>query len=166
MVETAAVDAFGANVGDRQQTILRAADELAATPGISGLRLSPLMESVALTPDGPSTEEPGYINAVALLQTTLTARELLEAGWAIENRHGRTRGAQWAPRTLDIDVIAYGNLILAEPDLVIPHPQAHLRTFVLQPWCELDPDAYLPGVGRVADLLARLYSNLSLGASS
>jgi 2-amino-4-hydroxy-6-hydroxymethyldihydropteridine diphosphokinase len=166
VAEVSAVIAFGANLGDRQHTIRAAADELAMTPGITELRLSALVESVALTADGPSPHEPGYINAVALVQTTLSPHELLEAGLAIENRHGRTRGVQWAARTLDIDVIAYGDLILVEPDLVIPHPHAHLRTFVLEPWGDLDADAYLPGVGRVADLLAHLYSHLSLGAPS
>jgi 2-amino-4-hydroxy-6-hydroxymethyldihydropteridine diphosphokinase len=151
-----AVLAFGANLGERDKTIRAAATELASSPGILSVRLSSLVESVAVTPAGPSLEEPAYLNAVALVQTTLSPRELLSTALRIEERFGRVRAQRWASRTLDIDIVAYGDTRVSEPDLVVPHPQAAHRLFVLSPWLELDPQATLIGVGRVADLAAAL----------
>lgn len=147
-----AVLAFGANLGERDQTIREAARELASSPGILSVRLSSLVESVAVTPAGPSQEEPAYLNAVALVQTTLTPRELLQTALRIEQQFGRVRTQRWAARTLDIDIVAYADACVSEPDLVIPHPQAANRLFVLSPWLELDPEAHLAGIGRVADI--------------
>jgi 2-amino-4-hydroxy-6-hydroxymethyldihydropteridine diphosphokinase len=151
-----AVLAFGANLGERAQTIRAAASELASTTGILSVRLSSLVESVAVTTAGPSREEPAYLNAVALVHTTLTPRELLHTALRIEQRFGRVRSERWAARTLDIDIVAYGDRRVNEPDLVVPHPQAAHRHFVLSPWLELDPQAFLQGAGRVADLVAAL----------
>lgn len=151
-----AVLAFGANLGERDQTIREAASKLASSPGILSVRLSTLIESVAVTPAGPSPQEPAYLNAVALIQTTLTPRELLGAALRIEQQFGRERTHRWAARTLDIDIVAYSDMRVNEPDLVIPHPQAAFRLFVLSPWLELDPEATLAGVGRVADIAAAL----------
>lgn len=152
----ATVLAFGANLGERAPTIREAASELASSPGILSVRLSSLVESVAVTPAGPSSDEPAYLNAVALVQTTLTPRELLHTALRIEQQFGRVRTQRWAARTLDIDIIAYDDVRVSEPDLVIPHPQAQNRLFVLAPWLELDPDASLAGAGRVAEIVAAL----------
>jgi 2-amino-4-hydroxy-6-hydroxymethyldihydropteridine diphosphokinase len=152
----AAVLAFGANLGERAPTINEAARELASSPGIISVRMSSLVESVAVTPVGPAPDEPAYLNAVALVQTTLTPRELLHTALHIEQRFGRVRTQRWAARTLDIDIVAYGDVRVSEPDLEIPHPQAANRMFVLVPWLELDPEASLEGVGRVADIAAAL----------
>lgn len=151
-----AVLAFGANLGERDQTIREAASKLASSPGIVSVRLSSLIESVAVTSAGPSPQEPAYLNAVALIQTRLTPRELLQTALSIEQQFGRERTHRWAARTLDIDIVAYADTSVNEPDLVIPHPQAAFRLFVLSPWLELDPEATLSGVGRVADIAAAL----------
>jgi len=159
-----AVLAFGANLGERAHTIREAARELESSTGILSVRLSSLIESVAITPAGPSLEEPAYLNAVALIQTTLTPRELLQTALRIEQKFGRVRSQAWAARTLDIDIVAYADTRVSEPDLVIPHPQAAQRLFVLSPWLELDPEATRAGVGRVADIVASLTVADTLGA--
>lgn len=148
--------AFGANLGDRGETIAAAQHELAATPGIAGFRASPLRETTALTAAGPDPDAPAYLNGVALAETTLSPHELLDALQAAETRHGRVRDARWGDRTLDIDLILYGGRVVKDERLIVPHPRAHERDFVLAPWLDLDPDAVLMGHGRVADLLARL----------
>jgi 2-amino-4-hydroxy-6-hydroxymethyldihydropteridine diphosphokinase len=150
------VIAFGANLGERAQTIHAAAAALAATSGIASVTLSSLVESVAVTPTGPSSDEPTYLNAVALVKTTLSPRELLTVALRIEHQFGRVRTQRWAPRTLDIDIVTYGDRRVSDPDLVVPHPQAAHRLFVLGPWLELDPEATLVGVGRVADIVSSL----------
>lgn len=152
--------AFGANLdgatGSRGETILAAQRELAAAPGIGAFRASPLRESVALTPDGPDPLAPRYLNGVALAETTLGPHELLDLLQAAEDRHGRVRGARWADRTLDIDLILYGGRVVKDDRLTVPHPRAHERDFVLAPWLDLDPDAVLMGHGRVDALLVRI----------
>jgi len=152
----ATVLAFGANLGERAQTIRDAASELASSPGILSVRLSSLQESVAVTPAGPAPQEPAYLNAVALVETTLSPRSLLQLALRIEQQFGRVRTQRWAARTLDIDIVAYADARVSEPDLVIPHPEAANRLFVLSPWLELDPEATLAGAGRVADIVAAL----------
>lgn len=148
--------AFGANLGDRGETIAAAQRELAETAGIMGLRASPLRETIALTEAGPDPDAPRYLNGVAIAETTLGPHELLDALQAAEARHGRVRAARWGDRTLDIDLILYGGRVVQDERLTVPHPRAHERDFVLAPWLDLDPDAVLMGHGRVADLLARL----------
>ena len=158
---TAAVLAFGANLGEREQTIRDAALELAARPGILSVVLSSLVESVAVTATGPSTDEPAYVNAVALVNTTLSPRELLNTALDIEQCFGRVRSERWAARTLDIDIVAFGQEQVNEPDLVVPHPHAAQRLFVLQPWLELDPHATLVGVGPVSGIAEHLEARQS-----
>ncbi|MBK0417785.1 2-amino-4-hydroxy-6-hydroxymethyldihydropteridine diphosphokinase [Leucobacter sp. CSA1] len=148
--------AFGANLGDRGETILAAQAELAATPGISDLRASPMRETVALTLEGPDPDAPRYLNAVAAAETVLSPHELLDVMQGIEQRHGRTRDLRWGDRTLDIDLILYGGRVVQDDRLTVPHPRAHERDFVLAPWLDLDPDAVLMGHGRVDRLLAAL----------
>lgn len=107
-------------------------------------------------PVGPGNQ-PDFINAVALLNSGLTARQLLGRLQSIENRHGRIRdGRRWGPRTLDLDMLMYGNEIINEPELMVPHPEIRHRNFVLIPLLELAPDIRIPDLGRADDLLAEV----------
>ncbi|MDQ1130191.1 2-amino-4-hydroxy-6-hydroxymethyldihydropteridine diphosphokinase [Microbacterium sp. SORGH_AS_0888] len=151
-----AVVAFGANLGDRAATIEAAAAELRALPLVDDVRLAPAVSSVAVKPDGPDVEAPGYLNTVALVRTRLAPSVLLACLHEIERRHGRVRVERWGDRTLDLDLIAYGEVRSTEPALVLPHPHAAERDFVLRPWLALDPEAELPGSGRVSRLLATI----------
>lgn len=148
--------AFGSNLGERAETLRDAAAALADVGGVSQLRLSPLRETIALTPDGPDPDAPRYLNAVATAQTTLSPYELLDELQRIETEYGRARGERWADRTLDLDLVLYGGKAIADERLTVPHPRAHERDFVLAPWLALDPHAVLMGHGRVADLLERI----------
>lgn len=152
----AAILALGANLGNRAETLDAAVRDLADVPGILEVTLSPVVDSVAVKLDGPDPDAPGYLNAVARVRTTLSPRDLLAAGAEIERAHGRERLERWGDRTLDIDIITYGDLQIETPTLTIPHPRAVERDFVLGPWWALDPDAVLPGVGPVSDLLRAL----------
>ncbi|MUH53226.1 MAG: 2-amino-4-hydroxy-6-hydroxymethyldihydropteridine diphosphokinase, partial [Actinobacteria bacterium] len=109
--------------------------------------------NIAIRPDGPDDTHPSYLNGVAIVETTLPAAGLLAALHAIEDAHGRTRTERWGDRTLDLDLIVFGDLI-EDGNLVIPHPRAHERSFVLVPWLSIDPDATIPGRGPVRDLPA------------
>lgn len=154
--ESVAVVAFGANLGDREDTIRAAAERISRLPLVSDVRLSSLFETVALRLDGPDPEAPGYVNAVALVTTRLAPSILLGMLHAIEDEHGRERHERWGDRTLDLDLIAYGEESADGAGLQLPHPRAFERLFVLEPWLELDGDAVLPGRGRVAELVADL----------
>jgi dihydroneopterin aldolase/2-amino-4-hydroxy-6-hydroxymethyldihydropteridine diphosphokinase len=157
--------ALGSNLGDREATLASAVADLARTPGLEVLAVSPVVETDPV--GGP--EQPDYLNAVVAVRGTLAPHRLLAACLAVEARHGRERRVRWGARTLDVDVITYGDLVLDTPDLVLPHPRAASRPFVLAPWAALDPAARLPlppgpGAGpvpsaRVADLLAGLPSD-------
>lgn len=148
--------AFGANLGDRGETIRAAQRALAALPGIAGFRASPLRETIALTTAGPDPDAPRYLNGVAMAETSLDPHALLDAMQEIEAEHGRVRDVRWGDRTLDIDLVLYGGRVIRDERLTVPHPRAHERDFVLSPWLDLDPGAVLMGRGRVADLLARI----------
>lgn len=137
-----AILALGANLGAAQQTLAQAIRDIAATSGIELVDASPLARTA---PVGP--EQPDFFNCVVRVLTTLTPRELLRAAHEIEAEHGRERHEHWGPRTLDIDIITYGNIAAFSEDLEIPHPRAHERAFVLAPWAELEPGATLPGLG-------------------
>lgn len=156
--EGVAVVALGANLGERQETIRAAAERIARLPLVSDVRLSRLFETVALRLDGPDPDAPGYVNAVALVTTRLAPEILLGMLHAIEDENGRERRERWGDRTLDLDLIAYGDVVSDEPRLQLPHPRAAERLFVLDPWLDLDPDAVLLGRGRVADLAAELHA--------
>lgn len=151
-----AVIAFGANLGDRAATLHAAATALAEADGVELTAMSGLHESIALKPGGADPTAPEYLNAVALVTTTLAPDALLALLHRIEADHGRQRGELWADRTLDLDLIDYAGVQQTEPALTLPHPRAHERDFVLRPWLEVDPDAVLPGAGRVADLVTAL----------
>lgn len=153
---TRAVVALGANLGDTAATLAEAVSELRALPLTTGVVCSDPIESVAVTLTGPDPSKPGYLNAVALLETRLAPTVLMSALGDIESRHGRVRLERWGSRTLDLDLIAYGEVTSDDPRLTLPHPRAHERDFVLGPWASVDPDAQLAGRGRVADLLRRV----------
>lgn len=151
-----AVLALGGNIGDRRATIEGAIAELNKTEGIKVKAASELYETVALTLAGPDETQPSYLNAVVEIATSLKPKALLAVCNQIENQFGRVRLARWAPRTLDIDIIVYGTELIETKNLVIPHPRAFERSFVLVPWLSIDPDAVIPGRGRIADLVAEL----------
>jgi 2-amino-4-hydroxy-6-hydroxymethyldihydropteridine diphosphokinase len=151
-----AVVALGANLGDREATLTAALRDIARLPLVDEVRASHPLESVAVKPEGPDAAAPAYLNAVALVTTRLAPTVLLGYLHAIEARHGRERRERWGDRTLDLDLIAYGDVRSTDPALTLPHPRAAERDFVLAPWLEVDPDAVLPGVGRVDALRERL----------
>ncbi len=148
--------AFGANLGDRGETIAAAQREIAASPGIERFEASSLRETIALTPSGPDLEAPRYLNGVAAAETSLSPHELLDLLQRVEHEHGRVRDVRWGDRTLDIDLILYGGRVIRDERLTVPHPRAHERDFVLSPWLALDPHAVLMGHGRVDALLAAI----------
>ncbi len=150
MTPAVVVLALGSNLGDRLANLQAAVDALCAEPGIDGTAVSPVYETAAV--GGP--DQPDYLNAVLVAVTWLSARGVLDRGQAAEAARHRVRQERWGPRTLDVDVIVYGDEISSDPDLTLPHPRAHERAFVLAPWHDADPDAVIPGRGRVSDLLA------------
>ncbi|MGF3053088.1 2-amino-4-hydroxy-6-hydroxymethyldihydropteridine diphosphokinase [Microbacterium sp. YY-03] len=151
-----AVVALGSNLGDRAQIIADARDALAKLPLTTDVTMAEPIESVALTLEGLDDSKPSYLNTVALVTTTLAPSMLLAHLHGIEKEHGRERIVRWGDRTLDLDLIAYGDVQSDDPHLLLPHPRAAERDFVLAPWLTLDADAELVGYGRVADLLAGL----------
>lgn len=144
--------ALGSNLDDPQAQVERGFAALAALPR-AALRARSRRYR---TPPWGVIGQPDFINAVALLETTLTPRELLEALLAIETRAGRMRAVRYGPRTLDLDLLLYGDSVVREPGLELPHPRLHERAFVLLPLADVAPDLEVPGRGRVADLLARV----------
>ncbi|MDE2409418.1 MAG: 2-amino-4-hydroxy-6-hydroxymethyldihydropteridine diphosphokinase [Actinomycetales bacterium] len=156
MAKTRVVIALGSNLGDRGEHIQSAAEQIGAIEGVKLVKLSGIMESFAITPAGVDESKPKYLNAVALVDTSLKAKELLAALQNIENQHGRVRLEKWGSRTLDLDIIDFGGQIKAGKELLLPHPRAYQRAFVMVPWAQLDPEAILPGHGSVAELAADL----------
>jgi 2-amino-4-hydroxy-6-hydroxymethyldihydropteridine diphosphokinase len=150
IASTKAFIGLGANLGDPEAQVRRALAALAELPGTRLLAASSLYRSA---PVGVIAQ-PDFINAVAAAETTLTARALLEALLAAERRFGRRRDFPGAPRTLDLDLLLYGDRVIAEPGLVVPHPRMHERAFVLVPLAEIAPDIAIPGRGLVTTLLA------------
>jgi dihydroneopterin aldolase/2-amino-4-hydroxy-6-hydroxymethyldihydropteridine diphosphokinase len=144
------VIAVGGNLGPVQETLRWAVHRLNAMPGFEITGVGPLAQSAPVGVSG----QPDYLNTVVVGRTLLSPRELLNRLQAIEIDGGRERNEQWGPRTLDLDVIVYGDLIVTTPELTLPHPRAHERAFVLQPWAAIDPAAVLPGPhgGQVAVL--------------
>ena len=152
---TRAVLALGSNLGDRGATVVEAVRQLALVDGIEVLAASDLVETVALTPQGPDPSAPGYLNGVVIIETSLSPEELLDAANAIEADLGRVRGERWADRTIDIDLVDVEGVTRSSEHLTLPHPRAAERSFVLGPWLSVDPRARLSGA-RVSELLARL----------
>ncbi|MFF0555427.1 2-amino-4-hydroxy-6-hydroxymethyldihydropteridine diphosphokinase [Streptomyces sp. NPDC004266] len=149
-----AVLALGANLGNRLETLQGAVDALGDTPGLRVKAVSPVYETAPWGVE-PGTQ-PSYLNAVALVKTTLPPSSLLERAHAVEEAFHRIREERWGARTIDVDIITYADVVSEDPVLTLPHPRAHQRAFVLAPWHDVDPDAQLPGHGPVADLLASL----------
>jgi 2-amino-4-hydroxy-6-hydroxymethyldihydropteridine diphosphokinase len=149
-----AVIALGSNVGNRLERLQSAVDALADTPGMKVLAVSPVYETEPWGVEPGS--QPAYLNAVALVRTTLPPGSLLERGHAIEEALERVRDEHWGPRTIDVDIVTYQDVLSDDPLLTLPHPRVHERAFVLVPWHDVDPAAEVPGHGAVAELLAAL----------
>lgn len=145
-----AVVALGANLGNPEEQIelaLALLKESTEVQSISSLyRTKPV--------GGP--EQPDYVNAVCLLESDLPAADLLSLLHGIEKTLGRVRTEHWGPRTIDLDLIQYGNILSSAAELELPHPRAHERRFVLEPWSEIEPDAILLTHGKINDLLEQL----------
>ena len=147
-----AVIALGSNIDDPERQVRTAFDELASLPETRLVAKSRLFRT---TPVGYA-DQPDFVNACALVETALAPRALLDQLLALEKRHGRERTVRNGPRTLDLDIVIYGDKAVQEPGLTIPHPRAHERRFVLEPLVDVWPEATIPARGRAADLLARL----------
>jgi 2-amino-4-hydroxy-6-hydroxymethyldihydropteridine diphosphokinase len=145
-----AVIALGSNLGDRGLNIDSAVAEIAKIIEVTHLSTNYETDPVG----GP--DQPKYLNAVLIADSFLAPHELLNSLLEIEYRLGRIREIHWGPRTIDLDLIIFGDERIDSPDLVLPHPRAHERRFVLEPWAEIDPDAELPGHGRVEEILQRI----------
>jgi 2-amino-4-hydroxy-6-hydroxymethyldihydropteridine diphosphokinase len=146
--------AIGSNKGERMNNLQGAVSSLEDTPEVFVTAVSPVYETEPV--DAPEGSR-HFLNAVVLLDTTLSARTLLERALAIEDAFGRERGeVPNAPRTLDVDLVVVGDRRANDEDLVLPHPRAHERAFVLAPWHDLEPDAELLDHGPIAELLAKV----------
>lgn len=145
---------LGANLGDPVGTLNEAFSALDQLPGSKLIARSSLYRTA---PQGPGVEgQPDYVNGVAAIDTTLTAPELLEALFSVEQQFGRQRSTRNAARTLDLDLLLYAHEVLHMPGLHVPHPRMHERAFVLIPLSELAPEAHVPGRGPVMELLDAL----------
>ena len=143
---------LGANLDDPRSQVLRALDELARIPRSSVVARSSLWRSA---PVGYAAQ-PEFVNAVARMDSDLSADELLDELQRLEAAHGRARSFANAPRTLDLDLLLYGNESRSTPRLTLPHPRMHERAFVLIPLLEIEPDAAIPGHGTAGDCLAAI----------
>jgi 2-amino-4-hydroxy-6-hydroxymethyldihydropteridine diphosphokinase len=145
---------LGANLGDATATVQAALQALDALPHTRLLKASRLYR----TPAWGKTDQPAFVNAAAVLETELDARALLDAMLGIERDHGRERldGQRWGARTLDLDLLLYGEDVIDEPGLHVPHPHLHERAFALVPLVEIAPDLVIPGHGRASDLVAAM----------
>lgn len=147
---TVAYIGLGSNLDDPSAHLERALHELDALPATRLTARSPLYRTA---PVG-LTDQPEFINAVAALSTTLPPHELLNALLAIEQAHRRVRAVRWGPRTLDLDLLLYGDSMLNDAVLTLPHPRLHERAFVLYPLADLAPALDIPGYGPLRALLA------------
>jgi len=151
---TRAYVGLGANLGDRERTLREAVSALSAEDGIEVVAVSALRET---EPVGVG-EQPLYLNGAAELETALAARKLLGRLLAVEQRFGRVRvPGEHGPRTLDLDLLLYGDDVIEEDGLTVPHPRLHERRFVLEPLAELAPGLVVPGRGDVESLLSGLH---------
>jgi 2-amino-4-hydroxy-6-hydroxymethyldihydropteridine diphosphokinase len=152
---TRAYVGLGANLGDRAATLRAALEQLAAEPEISLVTVSGFRET---DPVG-FADQPCFLNAAAAVETELPARELLDRLLAVERRLGRTReGPRYGPRTIDLDLLLYGDAEIVEAGLHVPHPRLHERLFALEPLAELDAELVVPGRGPLAEIIAGLQS--------
>jgi 2-amino-4-hydroxy-6-hydroxymethyldihydropteridine diphosphokinase len=152
---TRAYVGLGANLGDRAAMLRTAVEQLRAEPGVQVVAVSAVRET---EPVGV-TDQPRFLNAAAAVETQLSARDLLDRLLALERRLGRTReGQRFGPRTIDLDLLLYGEEQIDQPGLHVPHPRLHERLFALEPLAELDPELVVPGHGPVAVAIARIQS--------
>ena len=143
---------LGSNLGDRLDHLSKAVTALANQPKIRVLKVSSVYQTKPV--GGP--EQDDYLNAVVKIQTELSPLELLGITQSIENNQGRVREVRWGPRTLDIDVLTYDDLISTDEKLTLPHPRISERAFVLVPFFEVEPAATISGLGKVADLYQQI----------
>lgn len=162
---TPAAIALGSNLGDRRANLAAALTHLAELPGTGVVRVSPFIETAPVAPADAEGPVGGlYLNGVALLETSIAPRALLDQLLRIEHELGRVRhpANRWGERTIDLDLLLYGDLVVSEPGLVIPHPRLHLRRFVLIPLAHVAPGWVVPTLGRtVAELSAALPPSLT-----
>lgn len=145
-----AVLALGSNLGERRERLQSAVAALEDTPEVTIVAVSSVYETEPVD----ALEGSGkFLNAVVLIDTTLTVHTLLDRALAIEEAFGRERSVKGAPRTLDVDLLVVGQRVCDDEQLKLPHPRAHERGFVLVPWLEVDPEGEIPGKGFVADLI-------------
>jgi 2-amino-4-hydroxy-6-hydroxymethyldihydropteridine diphosphokinase len=149
---TRAYVGLGANLGPREETLRRAVELLAGAAGVDVLAVSKLRET---EPVGV-IDQPPFLNGAVAVDTTLTPRALLEVLLEIERSLGRVREERWGPRVVDLDLLAYGDVVLDEPGLHVPHPRLNERRFALEPLADLDPELEIPGRASVSALLAAL----------
>jgi 2-amino-4-hydroxy-6-hydroxymethyldihydropteridine diphosphokinase len=145
-----AVIALGANIGNPQEQM-----DLAVALLRESLEVSAVSSYFTTSPVG-GPEQPDYLNAVCIAESNLPAADLLALLHGIEKVLGRERTEHWGPRTIDLDLIQYGALLSYADELLLPHPRAHERRFVLEPWFEVEPDALLLTHGKISDLLEQL----------
>jgi 2-amino-4-hydroxy-6-hydroxymethyldihydropteridine diphosphokinase len=143
---------IGSNLGDREGNLRRAVELLSAEDGIDVVAVSEIRET---DPVGP-VEQGQFLNGAVRIETDLGPRELLERLLTVEQRLGRVRGERWGPRTIDLDLLVYGNQVVDEPGLTVPHPRLHERRFALEPLADLAPGLEIPGKGPISALLAEL----------
>jgi 2-amino-4-hydroxy-6-hydroxymethyldihydropteridine diphosphokinase len=147
---TVAYVGLGANIGEPRRQLETAIEELRTLSAPGNFLVSPVYRSAPMG----HLDQPDFLNAVARLETGLPAEALLERLQTIERRHGRERQFANAPRTLDLDLLLYGERVLCTPQLTLPHPRMHERAFVLQPLLDLDSEISIPGKGKARDLLS------------
>jgi 2-amino-4-hydroxy-6-hydroxymethyldihydropteridine diphosphokinase len=142
---------LGSNLDDPLRQVQSAVEDITALPGIEIVEVSPLYGS---RPVGPA-DQPDYVNAVMRIKTSLAAADLLQTLQKVENQHGRLRLVHWGARTLDLDILLYGDQCIHQPDLIVPHSELANRAFVLYPLADIaGPDLMVPGKGRLAQLCA------------
>ena len=151
-MRTTAFVGIGSNLGDRETNLRRAIEILSAEDGIEVVAVSALRET---DPIGPVEQGP-FLNGAVELETSLPPAALLERLLATENALGRVRVERWGPRTIDLDLLLYGDQTIDEPGLTVPHPRLHERRFALEPLVDLDPALEIPRLGSVSTLLAEL----------
>lgn len=153
-----AVIALGSNLGQKRKWLVKALALISTTPDIYLTDISPVVESKALTLTGVDSSKPSFLNCVAEIETPLAPEQLLKELQSIEIELGRKRKERWGDRNIDIDIITYGNSQHKSKDLVIPHPEAQNRAFVIVPWYLMNNKATLLGVGRIKKL-ARAFAD-------
>lgn len=145
-----AVVALGSNLGDPKANLDLAIALLREATEVTKV------SSYYLTKPVGNTDQPDFVNAVCLIESELPAIDLLKMLHGIEKAMGRERKIKWGPRTIDLDLIQYGTLLSKAEELLLPHPYAHERRFVLEPWHEIEPDAILLTHGKISELLSKL----------